>query len=104
MWTEFFDLKYWLMKSEPDVYSIHDLEKDGSTCWEGVRNYQARNNMVEMRVGDGVQVLASLPAGEPVAVRQDNMLASSFHPELTNDTRFHRYFLDMLSPGSVHPR
>lgn len=57
-----------------------------------------------MRVGDGVQVLASLPAGEPVVVRQDNMLASSFHPELTNDTRFHRYFLDMLSPGSVHPR
>lgn len=56
-----------------------------------------------MRVGNGVQVLASLPAGEPVVVRQDNMLASSFHPELTNDTRFHRYFLDMLSPGSVLP-
>jgi predicted RNA-binding protein with PUA-like domain len=46
--------RYWLMKSEPDVYSIDDLEKDGSTCWEGVRNYKARNNMQEMKVGDEV--------------------------------------------------
>ena len=44
----------WLMKSEPDVYSIDDLERDGSTCWEGVRNYQARNLMREMEVGDAV--------------------------------------------------
>ena len=42
------------MKSEPDVYSIDDLEKEGSTCWEGVRNYKARNNMREMKVGDEV--------------------------------------------------
>lgn len=46
--------QYWLMKSEPDVYSIDDLERDGSTCWEGVRNYKARNNMREMKVGDEV--------------------------------------------------
>jgi predicted RNA-binding protein with PUA-like domain len=45
---------YWLMKSEPDVYSIDDLERDGSTSWEGVRNYKARNNMQAMRVGDEV--------------------------------------------------
>ena len=44
----------WLMKSEPDVYSIDDLKRDGSTCWEGVRNYQARNLMREMEVGDSV--------------------------------------------------
>jgi predicted RNA-binding protein with PUA-like domain len=44
--------QYWLMKSEPDVYSIEDLERDGSTCWEGVRNYKARNNMRDMKVGD----------------------------------------------------
>lgn len=35
--------RYWLMKSEPDVYSIDDLERDGEAEWEGVRNYQARN-------------------------------------------------------------
>ena len=46
--------QYWLMKSEPYVYSIDDLEKDGSTCWEGVRNYKARNNMQAMNVGDEV--------------------------------------------------
>jgi predicted RNA-binding protein with PUA-like domain len=40
------------MKSEPNVYSIDDLARDGSTCWEGVRNYQARNLMREMEVGD----------------------------------------------------
>lgn len=44
----------WLVKSEPDVYSIDDLEKDGSTSWEGVRNYQARNFMQEMKKGDKV--------------------------------------------------
>jgi predicted RNA-binding protein with PUA-like domain len=43
---------YWLLKSEPDVYSIDDLERDGHTCWEGVRNYSARNNMRAMAVGD----------------------------------------------------
>ena len=46
--------RYWLMKSEPDVYSIDDLQRDGSTCWEGVRNYQARNNMRDMAIGDDV--------------------------------------------------
>jgi len=43
------------MKSEPNVYSIADLQRDGSTCWDGVRNYQARNFMRDdMRVGDEV--------------------------------------------------
>ncbi|MEM7607502.1 MAG: EVE domain-containing protein, partial [Myxococcota bacterium] len=43
---------YWLMKSEPDVYSIDDLERDGQEFWEGVRNYQARNFMRAMKKGD----------------------------------------------------
>ena len=47
--------RYWLMKSEPSVYSIGDLQRDGSTSWEGVRNYQARNFMRDdIRLGDGV--------------------------------------------------
>ena len=47
--------RYWLMKSEPSVYSIDDLQRDSSTSWEGVRNYQARNFMRDdMRLGDGV--------------------------------------------------
>jgi predicted RNA-binding protein with PUA-like domain len=47
--------RYWLVKSEPEVYSIQDLQRDGRTPWDGVRNYQARNTLRdEMRVGDGV--------------------------------------------------
>ena len=47
-------------------------------------------------VGDGVEVLAKLDDGKAVAVRQGNLLATSFHPELAEDDRFHRYFIDMV--------
>lgn len=46
-------MKHWLMKSEPEVYSIDHLKKDKTTLWTGVRNYQARNFMwKEMKLGD----------------------------------------------------
>jgi predicted RNA-binding protein with PUA-like domain len=52
--------RYWLMKCEPDAYTIDDLKRDGRTSWEGVRNYQARNFMRDdMRVGDSVLFYAS---------------------------------------------
>src|SRR5688572_27797849 len=45
--------RHWLIKSEPDVYSIDDLARDKRTYWEGVRNYQARNSMRDdMKIGD----------------------------------------------------
>ncbi|MGH8911391.1 MAG: EVE domain-containing protein, partial [Acidimicrobiia bacterium] len=48
-------MRHWLMKSEPDAYSIDDLAVDGTTYWDGVRNYQARNTMRDdMKVGDRV--------------------------------------------------
>ena len=47
-------MKYWLMKSEPDAFSIDHLAKAGSEPWSGVRNYQARNFMRQMQPGDGV--------------------------------------------------
>lgn len=47
-------------------------------------------------VGDGVDVLARLPNSQVVAARQGKWLATSFHPELTDDNRFHRYFLEMI--------
>ncbi len=43
---------YWLMKSEPDAYSIETLEKEKETIWDGIRNYQARNFMRNMEIGD----------------------------------------------------
>lgn len=45
---------FWLMKSEPDVYSFAQLAKDHTTPWEGVRNYEARNHMMRAHINDGV--------------------------------------------------
>jgi predicted RNA-binding protein with PUA-like domain len=45
---------YWMVKQEPETYSWDDFVKDGRTDWSGVRNYQARNNLRQMKVGDRV--------------------------------------------------
>ena len=44
--------RYWLMKSEPDVYGWEDLLREGEGTWDGVRNYRARNNLAAMKKGD----------------------------------------------------
>ena len=46
------ECNYWLMKSEPDAYSIENLEEDNTTLWDGIRNYQARNFMRKMEIKD----------------------------------------------------
>jgi predicted RNA-binding protein with PUA-like domain len=45
-------MAHWLMKSEPDVYGIDHLQQEGTTLWDGIRNYQARNFMRSMAIGD----------------------------------------------------
>ena len=45
-------MNYWLIKSEPFKYSWDQFKKDKKTCWDGVRNYQARNNLKAMKKGD----------------------------------------------------
>ena len=45
-------MNYWLIKSEPNTYSITDLKRDRTSLWDGVRNYQARNFLRQMQVGD----------------------------------------------------
>lgn len=47
-------MKYWLIKSDPKSYSWDDMQKDKSTDWDGVRNYQARNNLKLMKKGDTI--------------------------------------------------
>ncbi len=48
-------MAYWLMKSEPDAYSIDDMRKDRRDMWDGIRNYQARNTMRDdMKIGDEI--------------------------------------------------
>ena len=57
----------WLCKTEPDVYSIDDLRRDGTTGWEGVRNYQARNFMRD-RMAPGDRVLVYHSNADPAGV------------------------------------
>jgi pyridoxal 5'-phosphate synthase pdxT subunit len=52
------------------------------------------------RVGEGVEVLTELEDGTPVAARQGNLIVTAFHPELTDDLRFHQYFLDLVERES----
>ena len=52
------------------------------------------------QVGEGIRVLSRLEDGRPVAVQQGNLLATSFHPELTDDPRLHRYFLSLIPAES----
>jgi predicted RNA-binding protein with PUA-like domain len=72
--------RYWLMKCEPDAYTIDDLKHDGRTSWEGVRNYQARNFMRDdMQVGDGVLFYAS--NADPSGVTGLARIARAGYPE-----------------------
>jgi predicted RNA-binding protein with PUA-like domain len=54
------DMNYWLMKTEPGTYSFSDLLKDKKTTWDGVRNFQARNNLKAMKKGDMVFIYHSM--------------------------------------------
>jgi predicted RNA-binding protein with PUA-like domain len=72
--------KYWLMKVEPDSYTIDDLERDGKTNGEGVRNFRARNYMRdEMQVGDDVLFYAS--NGDPSGVTGLAKIVRAGYPE-----------------------
>lgn len=75
-------MRYWLMKSEPDAYSLADLERDDVTHWDGVRNYQARNLMRdEMTVGD--RVLFYHSNAKPPGVVGIAEVASEAYPDHT---------------------
>ncbi len=73
--------KYWLFKSEPESYGIDQLERDGRTEWSGVRNYQARNLMREMRVGDRAFFYHSSTARPGIAGLCEVVAAA--HPDST---------------------
>lgn len=61
-------MNYWLMKTEPDVFSWSKLESDGSAIWDGVRNYAARNHMRAMKKGDQVLIYHSNIGKEVVGI------------------------------------
>lgn len=83
--------RYWLMKSEPDVFSIDDLKRDGSTPWSGVRNYQARNYMRDdMKVGDLVLFYHS--STEPPGVAGIGRVSRAAYPDAAAQDRSSEYY------------
>lgn len=79
-------MNYWIVKSEPGAYSYQDLVKDGSTPWDGVRNYQARNNLKEMKKGDQVLVYHSVNQKEVVGLAK--VVKGHFQDPTTDDDRW----------------
>ena len=63
-------MNYWLVKSEPFKYSWDDFLEDGWTYWDGVRNYQARNNLKNMKLGDKVLFYHSNEGLEVVGISE----------------------------------
>lgn len=83
-------MKYWLMKSEPDAFSIDDLARVGREPWSGVRNYQARNFMRTMSLGDGVLFYHSSTAVPGIVGLAE--VASDAYPDPTQFDRKSPYF------------
>ena len=84
--------RFWLMKSEPRVFSIEDLARSSkqTTCWDGVRNYQARNFMRAMAAGD--RVLFYHSNAEPPTVVGVAEVVRTAYPDATQfDTTSHHY-------------
>ena len=82
--------RYWLMKSEPGDFGIDDLERVGVEPWTGVRNYQARNFMRQMQVGDGVLFYHSNCAVP--GIYGIGEVASPPYPDKTQFDRKSKYF------------
>lgn len=88
--------RYWLFKSEPDAYGFEQLEKDRTTPWSGVRNFQARNNMMEMAVGDlGIFYHSSI--AEPAAVGICKVVRTAY-PDATAFQRGGEYYDPRSTP------
>ncbi len=75
-------MNYWLVKSEPSKYSWDDMVRDGRDHWDGIRNYQARNNLKAMREGDLVLFYHSVVEK---AVRGITRVVREFYPDPTTD-------------------
>lgn len=73
-------MQYWLLKTEPDTFSITDLRRVGKSEWEGVRNYQARNFMRAMQIGDKALLYHSND-GDQTGVAGEMVVATLAHPD-----------------------
>ena len=79
-------MNYWLVKQEPSKYSWEQFIQDKKTYWDGVRNYQARNNLKEMKKGDHVLFYHSVIGKEVVGVAK--VTAEAYPDPTTDDDRW----------------
>ncbi len=79
-------MQYWILKTEPFKYSWEDLNKDGKTFWDGVRNYQARNNMQDMKKGDLAYIYHSNKGLEIVGIAM--IIKEAYQDPTTDDDRW----------------
>jgi len=89
-------MNYWMVKQEPDSYSWDDFVKDGKTDWTGVRNYQARNNLRDMKVGDKVLFYHSNIGKEVVGVAK--VTKAAFPDPTANDDKWVAVELSPVKP------
>lgn len=75
-------MKYWLVKTEPETYGWSDFAEKGPQMWEGVRNYQARNNLKEMKTGDEVLFYHSGKNAEVVGISR---VVKEYYPDPSAD-------------------
>jgi predicted RNA-binding protein with PUA-like domain len=88
--------RYWLFKTEPSAYSFERLQRDGTTPWTGVRSFQARNNMLEMREGDlGLFYHSSI--AEPAAIGICKVVREGY-PDFTQFERGGEHFDGRAKP------
>ena len=87
---------YWLVKSEPFKYAWDELVKDGSTYWDGVRNYEARNNLASMRKGDLALYYHSNQGKEVVGVAR--ITRTAYQDPTTKDERWAVVDLEPVVP------
>ena len=78
------------MKSEPDVYSIDQLKKEKTSYWDGVRNFKARNNMRDMKIGDGVLFYHS--NAEPKGIVGIARVVREAYPDFTQFDKKNKYY------------
>lgn len=92
-------MQYWLMKTEPDAFSIDDLAKAGVEPWDGIRNYQARNYMRDsMKIGDKILIYHS--RAQPVGVVGIAEVASEPYPDATQFDPKSKYFDPKSQPDN----
>ena len=90
---------FWIVKQEPSKYSWKQFEKDGSTYWDGVRNYQARNNLKAMNKGDLVLFYHSVIGKEIVGIAK--VIRQSYPDPTTDDDRWVVVDLKPIKPFKV---